>query len=280
MRIGTTMGGYDRFGEQKYLKIRAHGFSAVDFNLNNTDSPFYTLTLQEALLILEKEKQLAQEAGIEIWQAHGPWRWPPQDATAAQRQERMEKMQRSIVMTAALGCKNWVVHPIMPFGEEDRDTDDAPRTWELNYTFFSQLLKTAKAHDIVICFENMPAPKLSLSTPSDILQFVRTINDDHFKICLDTGHAAIAADEPVEDCIRKLGAHIQVLHVHDCYGGMDLHLLPYQGIINWPGVGAALKEIGFNGVFSLETGAPQRLPDPLFEDMTISIANIAKEIIK
>lgn len=280
MRIGTTMGGYDRFGDLKYQKIKSHGFSAVDFNLSNTDSGFYNIPLRDAMPLLQQERRLAQEAGIEIWQVHGPWRWPVQDATEAQRQERMEKMERSLAMTAELNCKNWVIHPIMPFGEQDRDTENAARTWEMNYAFFSQLLATAKEFDITICLENMPAPKLSLATPMDILQFVNSIDDDHFKICFDTGHAAIATSVPVEDSIRALEKMIQVLHVHDCYGGMDLHLLPYQGIINWPGIRAALKEIGFSGVFSLETGAPQKLPTPLFEKMSTAIADIAKEIVK
>lgn len=280
MYIGTTIGGYHRFGDQKYQKIKEHGFCAVDFNLSDTDSPYYTLPLKEANLLLQQERQFAQEAGIDIWQVHGPWRWPPQDATKVQRQERMEKMQRSIEMCAVLGCKNWVIHPIMPNGEQDRDTDTAGKTWELNYSFFRKLLKTAKANDVTICLENMPAPKLSLSTPRDIARFVKAMDDDHFRICFDTGHAAIASSGSVEDAIRELGDLIRVLHIHDSCLGMDLHLLPYQGTICWPSVAQALRDIGFSGVFSLETGAPQQLSTPLFEQMSIAIANIAKNIVK
>ena len=280
MRIGTTMGGYDRFGDQKYRKIKEHGFCAVDFNLSNTDSCYYTLPSEEVNLLLQQERQLAQEAGIDIWQAHGPWRWPPQDATEAQRQERMEKMQHSIEMCALLGCKNWVIHPIMPYGEQDRDTENAGKTWEINFSFFRKLLETARANDVTICFENMPAPKLSLSTPQDIAQFVKAMDDDHFKICFDTGHAAVASLGSIEDAIRELRDLIRVFHIHDSCLGMDLHLLPYQGTINWPGVCEALRDIGFSGVFSLETGAPQKLPTPLFEQMSIVIANIAKDLVK
>lgn len=280
MRIGTTLGGYDRFGSQKYQKVKEHGFSAVDFSLSDTNTGYYRLPLREALLLLRQEYQLARDADIDIWQVHGPWRWPPQDATEAHRQERLEKMQRSMEMCVELGCKNWVIHPIMPHGEQDRDTKNAQETWELNYIFFRKLLETAKAYDVTICLENMPATTLSLATPQDILQFVKAMDDDHFQICFDTGHAAVASSASVEDAIRELGALIRVLHVHDSCLGMDLHLLPYQGSINWPAVSEALRDIGFSGVFSLETGAPQKLPTQLFEQMSIAIADIAKEIVK
>lgn len=280
MRIGTTMGGYDRFGNRKYQKVKDHGFFAVDFNLSDTNTDYYTLPLQEVSLLLRQERLLAQDADVDIWQVHGPWRWPPQDAAEAQRQERMEKMQRSIEMCAELGCHNWVIHPIMPHGEQDRNTENGKKTWELNYRFFRKLLETAKANDVTICLENMPSTTLSLATPQDILQFVKAMDDDHFRICFDTGHAAVASSASVEDAIRELGDLIRVLHVHDSCLGMDLHLIPYQGTINWTGVSDALRDIGFSGVFSLETGAPQKLPTPLFEQMSIAIANIAKEIAK
>lgn len=269
------MGGYDRFGDRKYQKLREHGFDAVDFNLCNTETHWYSLPWEEARVLLEREKQLADAAGIEIWQAHGPWRWPPKDATPQQRGERLQKMRRSLAMAAVLGCRYWVIHPIMPFGEEERGTPDADRTWALNYEFFRQLLPTARELDITICLENMPAPKLSISTPADILEFVRAMNDDHFQACLDTGHAAVTGVSPA-DAVGMLGDALKVLHVHDSFSGMDLHLLPYQGVIDWQAFAEALKQSGFSGVLSLETGAPQKLPTAQFEEMSTAIASIAK----
>ena len=33
----------------------------------------------------------------------------------------MEKMQKSIRLTALLGCKNWVIHPIIPIDWRDKN---------------------------------------------------------------------------------------------------------------------------------------------------------------
>ena len=123
----------------------------------------------------QTKKKLAAEAGISIHQAHGPWRWPPRDLTAEDRAERMEKMKRSIYIAHLLGCPNWIVHPIMPFGIEDLDTENAAKTWEMNVEFMTELLKTAKEYDVTICLENMPMTKFSMATPEKILEFVRLL---------------------------------------------------------------------------------------------------------
>lgn len=172
MKIGisdTMMGnGYGRFGEKKYEKLKEHGYDCLDYNLATTTVGLYPLSETEAETALKHEIQLAKDAGIEICQVHGPWRVPIQDSTKEDRAERMEKMKRSIRFTAFMGCKNWVIHPIMPF----------------------------------------------------------------------------------------------------------------NGIIDWQDVAQALKEIQFEGVFSLECHASSKLPDALFEEVSRLYAKVAKEITK
>ena len=55
----------------------------------------------------------------------------------------------------------------------------------------------------------------SIATPEKILEFVKEINDDHFKICLDTGHVSVFSELSIGNEIRKLGDYIRVLHIHD-----------------------------------------------------------------
>ncbi len=285
MKIGisdTMMGnGYGRFGEKKYEKLKEHGYDCLDYNLATTTVGLYPLSETEAETALKHEIQLAKDAGIEICQVHGPWRVPIQDSTKEDRAERMEKMKRSIRFTAFMGCKNWVIHPIMPFGTEDANTENASKTWDSNLSFMSELLQTAKEYDVTICLENMPFLNFSISKTADTLRFVKTINDDHFKICLDSGHVSVFRDEltPGEE-IRKLGNEIKALHIHDNKWGFDLHQMPFNGIIDWQDVAQALKEIQFEGVFSLEYHASSKLPDALFEEVSRLYAKVAKEITK
>ena len=253
MRIGIYTGGLSRWGDNRYKMLSALGYSCVDFNMSNTDKLPYTLCDQDFAKYICKEKMLATDAGMEIFQVHGPWRWPPNDETVAQRAERMEKMRRSIYATADLGCKYWVVHPIMPFGIEDIGTGNEQATWDRNTEFMQELLITAKECDVTICLENMPMPKFSLGAPKDILRFVREINNSHFKICLDTGHVSVFPGMSPADVLRTMVAEVRVLHIHDSDGKFDRHWMPGAGVIDWADFGRALKETGFNGVFSLET---------------------------
>ncbi|MBQ7793662.1 MAG: sugar phosphate isomerase/epimerase [Clostridia bacterium] len=283
MKIGIQTNSldsaYGRWGDDTYKKLREHGYSCSDFNMSETETELYTLPQKEIEKILLHEKELASQAGIEITQVHGPWRWPVRDSTVQERSERMEKMKQSIRQTAVLGCKNWVIHPIMPYGVDEANTEFAQKTWDMNLEFMGELLKTAKEYDITICLENMPMLDFSMSKPSDILKFVRTINDEHFKICLDTGHVSVFNDLVLADEVRRLGNEIRVLHVHDNKISKDLHMMPYFGVIDWKDFAEALKEIKFNGSFSLETVPPAKLPPQIFEDMCKILAKIAKEIV-
>ncbi len=271
--------GYGAFGKEKYKRIRAHGYDCIDLDLADTGSHWYTETFEDTTKAIAEERRLIEEAGLEISQIHGPWRWPPQDKIEEERAERMEKMKRSIVMTKLFGCKNWVIHPIMPYGLYDAGTEDAQKTWDLNKEFMSELLKTAKENDIIICFENMPMKNFSLSKPMDVLRFVKETNDSHFKMCLDTGHATVFGDMSVGNAVRAIGKeYLQVLHVHDSAYGYDMHLPLYCGSINWDDFASALGEIGFCGVFSLETQPSKAIDTDLFEDMCTMQAKLAKRL--
>lgn len=280
MKIGICANVYQRWGEECYRKIKEHGYSYIDYNMADTDTPLYSCSDKEFEDMLLLEKKRIHEAGIRVSQVHGPWRWPSKDGTAEDRAERMEKMKKSIRGTALLECKNWVVHPIMPYGIQDKNTENAKDTWNINLVFMKELLKTAREYDVTICLENMPMPDFSIGSPSEILRFVQTINDDHFKICLDTGHAAVYEGLSPADAVRELRDEIRVLHIHDNNGHADQHLLPYFGIIDWADFGQALRECEFEGVFSYETAPPERLPESVYEEMCKMLVDIAKDIMK
>lgn len=280
MKIGITSLGLERWAEKRYRKLKAWGFSCVDYNMADADGMMYRCSEQELMSMLLKEKQLIEEAGIEISQVHGPFRYPPQDSTAEERAELMDKMKVSIRGTALLGCKNWVFHPFMPFGINDMEKGKEKETWDLSIKLVSELLEEARKYDITVCIENMPLPQFSLSAPSALSKLVGAVNDEHFKICLDTGHAAIFPALPLGDVMRECKEDIRVLHVHDNNGLEDWHRMPYDGVVDWRGFGAALRETEFEGAFSLEYMPPFRLPLIYAEDMYTLLAKISMDITR
>ena len=276
--IEFNKAGFGRFGADAYNMVKAADFDAVDFAMADTDSEYYTLPLEEAYRLLDREKALAEAAGVAIHQVHGPWRWPPRDLTEEDRTERLCKMTRSIRMAARLGAKNWVVHPIMPCTVEDLDNGQAEETWVLNIAFMKKLLAVAKEVGVTICLENMPMLRFSLARPSDIMRVIHEMDDEQFAGCLDTGHVAVFPDEDIADSVKTFGNKLRIMHVHDNSGRGDEHKHPYYGIIDWKAYAAALREIGFDGVFSLETLPSVKLSDTLFLEGAAHLGHVADEI--
>ena len=272
MKLGSSSLFRRRAGDEHYKKLKLYGFDYTDYAISGA---LDGKTEEEYKQMILREKQLADEAGIIIGQVHGPWIYPPRDDTPEHRAERLADMQRSIRMTGMIGCKYWVIHPIMPFGAHaEPDTEEF---WRLNEEFWRALLPTAKENDVVICLENMPMKMLSISKPDKTLEMVRRINDDNFKFCLDTGHASLRGFDPVE-AVRLAGSDLKALHIHDNDGDSDQHLPPFYGNTNWKEFIKALDEVGFDGVFSLELGMPYHMPDRAYDLLVQVICTSLEEL--
>lgn len=276
MKLGSEKGIFACYGEDAYRKMKEYGFDYADVSINGE---LNGCTEEEYEAKILHEKELADEAGVTVWQVHGPWRWPPHDETEELRAERAEAMRRSLDLTAKIGCKYWVIHPLMPFGDYDTYPDfNADEFYRINFEFFRALLPYAKERGITICFENMPMKGMKISPPSKTLEFVREMNDENFKFCLDTGHASVLKESPA-DAVRLAGDDLKVLHIHDNSGNRDEHLLPLMGVIDWADFKAALTEIGFDGVFSLETSWRDFLKNASNDTKLAALTSVVKEII-
>ena len=284
MKIGTVYHpefvGRERFGDKRFSIFSGSGYDAIDYNMTNTEREIYTCSEEELEAAMLSERADIEAAGLFVSQVHGPWRCPPIDSTPADRVERMEKMKRSIRAAYLLGAKFWVVHPIMPNSTADLVLGGADKTWDINIEFFTELVEYAKEMEVIICLENMPFIPFSIATPEQICRLIDAIDDDNFKMCLDTGHVAVFPELSVGDCIRACGDRIRALHIHDNLGDRDSHLYPTRGRINWQDTVSALREIGFDGVFSLEATLDITLSDDELIAEGDKLFRIAKEIIE
>ena len=279
LRLGAGSGG----GEKSYQKLSEYGYQCVDFAMANTESFWYTCSVADFEKCLKKEKAWAAENGMTIHQMHGPWdKWDIEinhDFTPEKRKKILEQRKRSISACPYLGCKNWVIHPIFPFGADDINEGKAEETYKLNFEFYSELLETAKENDVTICYENMPHIGFSLSEVDKIKAFIEDMNDDHFKACLDTGHVNCFTTRNLGDAVRLLGKDLRVMHVHDNKFKRDSHELPYFGDADWDSFYEGLRDIGYDGVFSLETSPSWKLGEELYDEMAKLLVKISKKII-
>lgn len=279
LKIGTMESAYCfKYGFENGIdRMRRHGYEAMDYQeFVDTDTQLFEKTSYEFETYLKFQRKVVESGGIIIHQAHGPWRWPARDATYKEREERFEKMVRSIEGTAILGCKNMVIHPILPFGGDDIRHEQ--ESYEINIEFMERLANVGKKSGVTICFENMPMPCLSLGSVEAVLNFVKTINSEFFKVCLDTGHCTMFGISP-GDAVRLVGKeYLHALHIHDNDGRNDRHWAPFDGVIDWGDFAKALAEIRYEGVISLEVKMPANLPEKLLEYEEIGLYNRAHYI--
>ncbi len=260
---------------ESFSRLRLLGYDCADLQtFVNTETDWFSAP--DRLRRSEEIGKIARDCGILISQTHGPWRFPPQDFTEEDRAERFDKMAAALEGTAAVGAPCMAIHNIMPFGCDKNP--DPERFMELNRDFFSRLLERAASLGVVIALENMPFTGLILSTPEQILDFVKEFDSPYFKICLDTGHAAVFGLSPA-DAVRLIGREeLACLHVHDNDGRHDYHWLPYRGVVDWADFSKALHEIGWEGTLSLETNVSGKLPPSVRGEWEKALASTARQL--
>jgi sugar phosphate isomerase/epimerase len=281
LRLGIGQFSYTKpYGFEKgVVRMKEQGYSCMDYQeFVDTETELFQKNPAQFQEYLKEQAKCCSNHGIEIFQTHGPWRYPPRDLTKEDRAERFEKMSRSIEGTAILGCKRMILHPIMPFTRSDEGY--GKETWAMNLEFMGKLVQVARKYGVILCFENMPMPDFSMASSAKVLEFVKQINDEHFKICLDTGHSAIMKSSPAED-VQLIGKDfLEALHVHDNNGKYDIHAHPFTGVIDWEAFGAALYEIGFDGVINLEMHPPKKMPEQLLREEELLLYHKAEQIAR
>lgn len=247
MKIGTTV---EITSKTDFEIVKRMGFSCFDAQgLVNPEGHLYALSEAEFERTVLESKEAVDALGLEVSQLHGPWRWPAEDDTEEKRAHWLTLCERAIRACELLGCKHFVIHPLMPFGREETD---AAFVRQINRDFFKKLCALGARHGVVICVENMPFAEQSLARVAPLLDFVKEIDSPWLRICLDTGHCSRLGGSPAE-AVRLLGKeYLAVMHVHDNDGEADRHWEPGLGVIDWRDFMAALVEIGFEGTLSME----------------------------
>ena len=238
--------------EEALRRMKSHGYDALDYqDFCHTENKIFHISDSEFVATLKREREIIEANGLFVNQTHGAWRWPAMDFSEYDRAERYAAMATGIRGTALLGSPYFVIHCIMPFGENNPAHKD--ELWQMNIDHFTPLCKLAEDLGVTICFENLPFTSLPLSRWNETLEFVKLMNNPAMKMCLDTGHAAVYGDSPA-DAVRAIGKeYLATLHVHDNNGISDFHWRPGEGVIDWVDFTRALHEIDFEGCVSLET---------------------------
>lgn len=253
MKISTEIDSAAKIvGMEQAVRLCAKaGFDAWDFSMfdmckidwkTKTPLPIENpLNGPNYLQFARQLKQIGLDHGIVCNQSHAPF---PVDVPAVR-----SYLQRAIECTAEAGGEICVIHP------------DNNKTAEQNAEMFAELLPFAKSCGVKIATENMwnwdkaknESSFAACATGEDFQKHIDAVKDDFFVACLDLGHAEMrGSGDGAVAMIKTLGHRLQALHIHDNDRWHDNHQIPFSMNIDFVSIVKALKEIDYQGYFTLE----------------------------
>lgn len=276
----------DRFGLEKALSIiKNAGFDSIDYGLGAMEKTNAVLN-DPARYRAEAQriKALADAAGLPITQTHTPFSFENWKDPVVYEEFILPAIKRSIEVSAILGAKVAVVHPLHHWTYKGHEEE----IFERNMAFYGSLIPLCKEYGIKVGIENMFQRELlrgqiSFDTCNQIPEFIRyvdTLDSEYMVACLDIGHVGLPArDDEAWDFIRALGHdRLQALHVHDNDYRVDKHALPYLGKIDWNEVTKALGEIDYQGDFTYEVNLTTFMSKFMNEEMVPTAMRYAHDV--
>jgi len=207
--------------------------------------------------LIESCARAVAETGILVPQMHRMLKANLANLDEAARAADIEAVIADINTCARLGIAVGVIHP---GGFHDVNTyDEWQRMGEVRRESFAAIARVAGEQGVKVAVEHMfdegggvHGHRRFGGSVDDVLELCAQVGSDHLGICFDTSHGHLMGMN-LPECIRRCGDRLWALHVSDNYGDVDRHYIPGNGSIEWGPVVAALKEIGYNGPFVLET---------------------------
>ncbi|MBE6627071.1 MAG: sugar phosphate isomerase/epimerase [Ruminococcaceae bacterium] len=241
-----------------FSEIKAAGFDGVD--LSFADHLRRDEVLTDAYTCeIEDIKLLASRADLSVCQTHltyYPGHIPPVGDGSYEAFEDfiLPLLEKEIELTAMLGCSVAAMHL---YFEADREKSRAG-----NMKLIEKLLPSLERCGVVLAIENIYGPDYSdahLSTAEDLLYYVNELGSPYIGVCLDTGHAVIRGQDPVE-MLARAQESLCGLHLHSTVPNIDLHSIPYcisyGETVDWKKFSRVLKDSSYSGSFNLEVRPP------------------------
>ena len=234
------------------------GFDSVDFMLNDLVFDSSEMYLTDTVSYCEAIKKEASQRGLVIQQTHAPFQFKNRDNPEHFENVIFPRIVRSLEMSALLGAKIAVVHPL----NHKSYKDNSEELFRLNMDFYRRLIPYCKEYGVKVGIENMwqkdPRRKCIVmgvcNSSQEMIRYIDTLDSEYMVACLDLGHVGLPLrDDEAQDFIRALGHdRLKAIHVHDNDYQSDSHLLPYLGKMNWAEITQALADINYDGDMTYE----------------------------
>jgi len=184
----------------------------------------------------EEQVKLCKQLGLDIIFAHLGYQninsiWEE----GVEGDNLVERYKKDVKDCSENGISMVVMH--LTSGKE------APIYNKIGLNRIKKVIEYAKQLNVKVAFENTKI--------KGYLEYVlENIKDDNVGICFDAGHYHVHFND--EFNFEFFKDRIFAVHLHDNDKSDDLHLLPFEGTIDWKMVIKKLKESNYNGPVTLE----------------------------
>jgi D-psicose/D-tagatose/L-ribulose 3-epimerase len=162
----------------------------------------------------------------------------------ARTKTRMEDIARKAAEAGARLVVGPLYSPVGFLPGRRRTEDEWKRVVDLYQSIGDTLIDTG----VTIAIEPLNRfETFFLNTAEDTVRLCDEIGHPHVGILFDTFHANIE-EKSIADGYRTVARHLK--HVHTCENDRGI---PGTGHVDWPGVFAALHEIGYDGNLTIES---------------------------
>jgi L-ribulose-5-phosphate 3-epimerase len=119
----------------------------------------------------------------------------------------------------------------------------------------STVLAHADKNGVNLAFE--PEPGMLIDTLESYDQLLAElaangVDASRLRLTIDVGHLHCQGELPIPEKMRRWGDRLANVHIEDMRAGVHEHLMFGDGEIDFPPVIAALTEIGYDGLLSVE----------------------------
>lgn len=245
-------------------RVAASGFRAVELIGWNLDAlnTYYTGETIKGL------RGVLAEEGLELSQFVST----PQNLSSTdpvRRAAAVEHWRKAVGVGAELGAG--IINMVSSHGFGMKDGEDFPRIvtkplvqtyaadipggldWDANYNDYvdaiGQCAEICQSAGVKMSIE--PHPGRYLANTDGALRLLEHVNSPALGVNFDPSHTFPVGDFP-NVSVYRLGGKIIHCHVSDNDGVTNVHWRPGMGKINWTHMLKALKDVGFDGVISVE----------------------------
>lgn len=232
-RTGFRTAGFREWPLQEALNaISRAGYEGVELCMENHQCRPELLAKETATQI----RRMVADAGLQTASASYHGDAEPDDS-------RTSNQARAVRMTRALGTDVLILNArkAVPGREQDQWDDFARR--------LEGLLSIAEEEQVWIALE--PEPGHFLHSSDDMARLIGQIQHPNLTVNLDVGHAFLT-DADVCESIRRLAADIVHTHIEGMPAGEHRHLEPDQGDLDLAAVVQTLRQIGYDGYYTVD----------------------------